>query len=80
MAAYGGRVMARADKITPAGIRQAFLIHTAKTDAMAKKSDEGLDLRSYGRGPQKRWLQTRGRSEHDKCECGEIQNAVHLLR
>ena len=32
------------------------------------------------RGPMKAWLKMIGRSEDDKCGCGEVQNAAHLLQ
>ena len=32
------------------------------------------------RGPLRHWLKVICRREDDKCDCGVIQNAVHLLR
>ena len=81
--AYGGRVTGpgRADRVTPAGIRQEFPIHTKpKHLQWSRKALRELVYVTTDRGPQKRWLKIIGRSEDDLCGCGEIQNVVHLRR
>lgn len=77
--AYGGRVMGLADVMTPAGIRQDYPIHTKPKHIMwSKKVLKGFVYVSTDRGPMKSWLKVIGRSQDDLCECGEVQNAVHL--
>ena len=79
--AYGGRVAGRADVVTPAGIRHDFPIHTKPRHLRwTRKAVKGLIYLITDRGPMQRWLKVIGRSEGDLCECGEIQNAVHLRR
>ena len=79
--AYGGRVMGLADIMTPAGIRHDFPIHSKpKHLKWSRKAVRGLTYITTDRGPLKRWLKFIGRSQEDKCSCGEIQNAVHLRR
>lgn len=81
IAAYGGRVMGRPDWITSAGIRQEFPIHSKPQHLKwLRKSLKGLVYIVTDRGPPKRWLRIIGRGEEDRCECREIQNAVHLRR
>lgn len=79
--AYGGRVMQCVERMTPAGIRQDFPIHTKRKHlSWPRKAVKGLQI-SYiitDRGPTKRWLWVIGRSQEQMCECGEIQNGVHL--
>ena len=78
--AYGGRVT-QANKITPAGIRQDHPIHTKpKHLQWSRKQVKGLTFVVTDRGPMKRWLAIIGRSPQNTCQCGEIQNAVHLRR
>ena len=79
--AYGGRVMQRISVMTPAGIRQDHPIHTkSKHLSWSRKAVKGLSYVTTDRGPMKRWLHIIGRSQEQTCECGEIQNAVHLMR
>ena len=79
--AYGGRVMQVANKITPAGIRQDHPIHTRpKHLEWSRKQVRGLTFIATDREPMKRWLAVIGRADESRCECGEIQNAVHLRR
>ena len=79
--AYGGRVMQLEDKITPAGIRQDFPIHSKpKHLSWSRKAVKGLTYVVTDRGPLKRWLEIIGRSQERTCPCGETQNAVHLRR
>ena len=81
MRAYGGRVIGLADVMTPAGIRQDFPIHTKpKHIKWSRKALKGLVYVSTDQGPLKSWLKVIGRSQDDRCECGEVQNAVHLRR
>ena len=71
----------RMDIITPAGIRQDFPIHSKpKHLRWTRKAVKGLTWVITDRGPLRRWLKIIGRSEDDRCECGEIQNAAHLRR
>jgi len=65
----------------PAGIRQAFPLHTRPSDL--KWDREALRDLTYiatDRGPLRRWLWVIGRAEDDKYECGIAQNTAHLLR
>ena len=79
--AYGGRVMGRPDQITPVGIGQEFPVHTKpKHLGWPRKNLKGLVYITTGKGPLKHRLKVIGRSEDDRCECGESQNAVHLRR
>ena len=81
IAAYGGRVMARPGKVTPAGIRQAFPIHTKPGHLKwHRQSVKGLTYIVTDRGPMKAWQKVTGRAEDNRCSCGEVQNRVHLLR
>ena len=41
---------------------------------------KGLTYVMTDRGLLGGWLKVIGRSEDDRCGCGEIQNAVHLRR
>ena len=79
--AYGGRVMQMEQRITPAGIRQAFPIHQRpKHLAWSRRQVKALTYVLTDRGPMKRWLWVIGRSQEQECQCGEVQNAVHLRR
>lgn len=44
-----------------------------------RQNIKGLVYITTDRGPMRSWLEFIGRSEDDRCECGEVQNA-HLLR
>ena len=80
IATYGGRVMARPDKVTPAGIRQEFPIHTKPRHLKwHRQSVKGLTYIVTDRGPMRAWQKVIGRREDNLCDCGRIQNAVHLL-
>ena len=77
--AYGGRVMACPDVMTPAGVRHDFRVHTKpKHLRWSRKAVRGLTFIVTDRGPLRRWLKVIGRRPEDKCDCGEIQNAVHV--
>ena len=39
---------------------------------------KGGHRHSHGSGPPRWWLYVIGKAEEDKCDCGKIQNAVHL--
>jgi len=39
----------------------------------------GLTYLHTDRGPMRKWLHTIGKAEDPFCECGETQNAAHLL-
>ena len=41
---------------------------------------KGLTYVTTDRGPMKSWSKFIGRSQDDRCECGESQNAVHLRK
>lgn len=79
--AWLDRRTAQPEIATPAGIRQAFPIHSRprwlKWD---RQSLKGLTYIVTDRGLLKRWLWVIGPAEDDKCECGVAQNAAHLLR
>ena len=77
--AYGGRVTQATNLITPAGIRHDHRIHSkAEHLNWTRKQLRGLCFIVTDRGPMKRWLWVIGRAEEQTCQCGEIQNAVHL--
>lgn len=79
--AYGGRVMQVAERITPAGIRQDFPIHSKPAHlSWSQSAVKGLTYVVTNRGPLKRWMWVIGRSDEQNCQCGEPQNAVHLRR
>ena len=79
--AYGGRVMQLTNLITPAGIRQDHRIHSKpKHLQWTRKQLRGLSFIVTDRGPMKRWRWIIGRAEEQTCQCGEVQNAVHLRR
>ena len=65
--AYGGRVMARPDRVTPAGIRQEFpAIHTKPRHlTWHRQSVKGLTYIMADRGPLRAWLKVIGRREDD---------------
>ena len=55
--AYEGRVVGRPDRVTPAGIRQEFPIHTKpKHLGWSRQSLKGLVYVMTDRGPLNRWL------------------------
>lgn len=79
--AYGGRVMNRASRITPAGIRQDHPIHSRPPHlGWSRRQVKALSYIITDRGPLKRWLFIIGRSAEQQCQCGEVQNAVHLRK
>lgn len=74
IAVYGGRVAARPDRVTPAGIRQAFLIHTKpKHLGWHRQSIKGLVYTVTDRGPLGAWLKFIGRKDSDNSSCGECR-------
>ena len=77
---YGGSVWL-AQEITPAGIRQDFPIHQKPRHlSWSRKQVKALTYLVTDRGPLKHWVWVIGRSQEQECQCGEIQNAVHLRR
>ena len=79
--AYSGRVTQAVNLITPAGIRHDHRIHSKGNHLnWSRKQLRGLSFVVTDRGPIKRWLWLIGRAEDPMCQCGEIQNAVHLRR
>ena len=79
--AYSGRVMQAAQEITPAGIKQDFPIHQKpKHLAWSRRQVKALTYLVTDRGPMRRWLWVIGRSQEQECQCGEVQNAVHLRK
>lgn len=80
MMVYRGRVSQLPDQVTPAGIRQEYRIHSRpKHLGWDHKSMKGLTYIVTGRGPTRWWLKVIGRRDDDRCDCGSIQNAAHLL-
>lgn len=64
-----------------AGIRQDIPIHQKPRHlGWTRKAVKGLVYVATDRGPLRRWLKIIGRRDDDLCECGEVQNAVHLRR
>ena len=64
-----------------AGIRHDCLIHREpKHLAWSRKAVKGLAFMVTDRGPLRRWLWILGRAQEPTCDCGEIQNAVHMRR
>ena len=41
---------------------------------------KGLTYIVTDKGPMRSWLKHIGRRDDDLCDCGEVQNAAHLLR
>ena len=81
MRAYGGRVMNRENRITPAGIRQDHPIHSELEHLLwSRKQVKALTYIVTDKSPTKRWLAVIGRSVEHTYQCGGIQNAVHLRR
>ena len=66
--------------VTPAGIRQAYpLFDRAPHLKWDRDALRGLSYLHTDRGPMRAWLHQIGRAEDQFCECGETQNAAHLL-
>lgn len=79
--AYGGRVMDEPSVLTPAGIRHDHRIHSKGAHlSWTRKQLRGLTFIVTDRGPMKRWQWIIKRADHQLCQCGQIQNAVHLMR
>ena len=79
--AYGGRVTDRPSILTPAGIRHDHCVHTKPSHLKwTRKQLRGLTFIITDRGPMKRWQWVIKRADDPFCQCGEIQNAVHLTR
>ena len=79
--AYGGRVMQGVNLITPAGIRADHRIHSKPEHInWIRKQLPGLSFITTDRGPMRRWQWIIGRADEQTCQCGEVQNAVHLRR
>lgn len=62
IAAYGGRVMGRSDRITPARIRQEFPAHQTETPPKVKEKFERLSLCNHGQRP----LETLAEGDREK--------------
>ena len=79
--AYGGRVAQRASILTPAGIRQDHPVHSKPPHLKwTRRQLKGLTYMITDRGPMKHWQWVIKRADNPFCQCGEIQNAVHLMR
>ena len=79
--AYGGRVTGGINKITPAGIRQDHPLHSKPSHLRwGRRQVKALTYVITDRGPLKQWLFKIGRSADGQCQCGEVQNAVHIRR
>ena len=79
--AYRGRVMSEPNVLTPAGIRHDHRIHSKGAHLnWTRKQLRGLAFITTDRGPMKRWQWVIKRADSQMCQCGEIQNAVHLRR
>ena len=65
---------------TPAGIRQTYQLYEKKGHMKWDRDEvRGLTYLHTDRGPMKQWLHKIGKATHPRCECGEVQNAAHLL-
>ena len=79
--AYGGRVADRPSILTPAGIRHDHRVHSKPPHMKwTRKQLRGLTFIITDRGPMKRWQWVIKRADAPFCQCGEIQNAVHITR
>ena len=77
-----GRLANRPQIATPAGLRQNFYANriTKQVWEWNRKALRGYIYLITDKGPLKQWLHTIGRAEDNRCDCGEPQNAAHLLR
>ena len=65
---------------TPAGIRQTYQLFQKKRHMKWDRDEvRGLTYLHTDKGPMKQWLFKIGKAEDPWCECGEVQNAAHLL-
>ena len=65
---------------TPAGIRQAYPLFWREPHMKWDRTElRGLTYLHTDRGPMKAWLHRIGRAEDPLCECGQVQNAAHLM-
>jgi len=65
---------------TPAGIRQAYPLYRREPHMKWDRDElRGLTYLHTDKGPMKEWLFRIGRSDSPRCECGEAQNAAHLM-
>ena len=79
--AYGGRVAQRASILTTAGIRQDYPVHSKPPHLKwTRRQVKGLTFITTDRGPMKHGQWIMKRADNPFCQCGEIQNAVHLMR
>ena len=79
--AYGGRVMHQPNVLTPAGIRHNHRNHCKGAHLKwTRKQLRGLTFIITDRGPMQRWQWVIRRADDPFCQCGEIQNAIHLTR
>jgi len=72
------------DKITPAGIRQAFKLHSKAPAHLgwSRWAIRGLAYMITDKGPQAQWMRTIGKTEDASCVCDgwTPQNAAHLYQ
>ena len=79
--AYGGRVVHRVSVLTSSGIRHDHRIHLKPPHfKWSRKQLKGLTYIVTDRGPMKWWQWVIKRADNPFCQCGAIQNAVHLIR
>ena len=79
--AYGGRVVRRASILTPAGIRHDHIMHVKPPYLKwLRKQLKGLTCIVTNHEPIKSWQWVIKRADNPFCQCGEIQNEVHLTR
>ena len=79
--AYGGSVVQRASILTLVGMRQDHPMHSKPLHLKwFRKQLKGLTFIVTDRGPMKWWQWVIKRADNPFCQCGEIQNAVHLTR
>jgi len=75
-----GRWESAPSRATPAGIRQAYPLYRREMHMKWNRVElRGLTYLHTDRGPMKGWLHTIGKAENPFCDCGETQNAAHLL-
>ena len=76
-----GRVMARPNLVTPAGVRQEYPIHHIPAHLKwPRKSVKGLTYVVMDKGPLQQWLKRIGRADNNLCIYGQVQNAAHVMR
>ena len=79
--AYGERVAQRASILIPAGITQDHPVYSKPPHLnWTRRQLKGLAFITTDRGLMKHWQWVIKRADNPFCQCGEIQNAVHLMR